>query len=85
MNIAKQLCGYTMTEADSFRRCIGKKKLKEMKAQESKFKKGWTDNGHSRDKVNTLWDSLLNFADYAFCMGHSIWMEYYKNSIEIIC
>lgn len=71
MRIATDLCGYTMAEADDFRKAIGKKKKDLMDLHEPKFKQGWINSGYPAEKADILWDSLVSFAAYAFNKSHS--------------
>ncbi|HRV68156.1 MAG TPA: DNA polymerase III subunit alpha [Marmoricola sp.] len=71
MAIAQKLAGYTLGEADILRRAMGKKKKAELDKQFSTFSTGMVDRGYSMDAVNTLWEILVPFADYAFNKAHS--------------
>jgi DNA polymerase-3 subunit alpha len=71
MRIARDLCGYTLAEADDLRKAIGKKKEKLMAQHERKFKDGWIAQGLDPDKVNILWDQIVAFAAYAFNLSHA--------------
>ncbi len=50
---------------------MGKKKKSELDKQFVDFKAGMTANGYSDGAVQTLWDTLMPFADYAFNKAHS--------------
>lgn len=83
--IAQKLAGYTLGEADLFRRAMGKKDAKELQGQFGKFSGGMKDNGYSEASIKTLWDILLPFSDYAFNKAHtaaygtiSYWTAYFK-------
>jgi DNA polymerase-3 subunit alpha len=74
-----------MGQADLLRRAMGKKKIKIMKQEEPKFKKGVMDKGHSDAVANELWEYLLPFADYGFNKAHgagyavvAYWCAYLK-------
>ena len=71
LEIAKQLAGFTLGEADMLRRAIGKKKQKEMDAQKSKFLDGCVAKGYEARLGKKLWDTIEGFADYAFNKSHS--------------
>ncbi|RYE75568.1 MAG: DNA polymerase III subunit alpha, partial [Myxococcales bacterium] len=71
MAIAQKLAGYSLGEADILRRAMGKKKKEELDKQFAKFSGGMTDRGYSMDAVNTLWEILVPFSDYAFNKAHS--------------
>jgi DNA polymerase-3 subunit alpha len=71
MAIAQKLAGYTLGEADILRRVMGKKKKEELDKQFDIFSSGMTERGYSKAAVNTLWEILVPFADYAFNKAHS--------------
>ena len=71
MEIAKQLCGYTLGEADNIRRIIGKKKVDEMKpALDSMIERG-VSNGIPRDVMDAITTQIVEFAMYCFNKSHS--------------
>lgn len=72
MQIARTLAGYTMSDADSLRRAIGKKNLEEMQSHEEKFINGCTERGMDSDKARTLYEQIVEFANYSFNKSHSI-------------
>ncbi|MDP3891352.1 DNA polymerase III subunit alpha [Nocardioides sp.] len=71
MAIAQQLAGYTLGQADLLRRAMGKKKKEELDKQFEMFSGGMTERGFSAKAIQTLWDILLPFSDYAFNKAHS--------------
>lgn len=71
MRIARDLCGYTLAEADNLRKAIGKKKADLMATHETKFKNGWIEHGLPLAEVNVLWDTIVSFASYAFNKAHA--------------
>ncbi len=71
MSIAQKLAGYSLGQADLLRRAMGKKKKSELDKQFEGFKKGMNERGYSDAAVQTLWDILLPFSDYAFNKAHS--------------
>ncbi|HSJ19298.1 MAG TPA: DNA polymerase III subunit alpha [Nocardioidaceae bacterium] len=71
MAIAQQLAGYSLGQADLLRRAMGKKKKAELDKQFAAFSAGMQERGYSMDAVQTLWDILLPFSDYAFNKAHS--------------
>src|SRR3954447_19847457 len=71
MAIAQKLAGYTLGQADLLRRAMGKKKKAELDKQFEAFSAGMQERGYSMDAVQTLWDILLPFSDYAFNKAHS--------------
>lgn len=71
MEIAQQLAGYTLAQADLLRRAMGKKKKEELDIQFEGFSQGMRDRGYSQGAITTLWDILVPFSDYAFNKAHS--------------
>ncbi|HEX6874047.1 MAG TPA: DNA polymerase III subunit alpha [Nocardioidaceae bacterium] len=71
MAIAQKLAGYSLGQADLLRRAMGKKKKAELDKQFEAFSAGMQERGYSMAAVQTLWDILLPFSDYAFNKAHS--------------
>ncbi len=71
MAIAQRVAGYSLGQADILRRAMGKKKKSELDKQFASFSAGMTERGFSMKAVQTLWDLLLPFSDYAFNKAHS--------------
>ncbi len=71
MAIAQKLAGYSLGQADILRRAMGKKKKAELDKQFAGFSAGMQERGYSMAAVQTLWDILLPFSDYAFNKAHS--------------
>lgn len=71
MQIAHQLGGYSMAEADGFRKAMGKKKPELMKIEGEKFKAGMIKNGYSKDLAEKLFTLIEKFAAYGFNKAHS--------------
>lgn len=72
MSISRVLAGYTMAEADSLRRSIGKKIMSEMLQHESKFIEGCVNNGVKREVAEKLYSQIVEFARYSFNLSHSV-------------
>ena len=71
MAIAQHVAGYSLGAADLLRRAMGKKKKSELDKQFANFSAGMKERGFSQAAVQTLWDILLPFSDYAFNKAHS--------------
>jgi DNA polymerase III subunit alpha len=71
MSIAQKLAGFSLGQADLLRRAMGKKKKSELDKQFEGFSAGMTANGYSMEAVQTIWNILLPFSDYAFNKAHS--------------
>lgn len=80
--ILVEICGYTTNEADSVRKAMGKKD-RALLAQEER--RVLSTPGFTTEALQTLWDTLVPFADYAFNKSHaygyafvSYWTAYLK-------
>ena len=73
MQISRDLCGFTLPEADHLRKAMGKKDMAKMKEWKDKFINGAKDKS-GMDGLNaaTLWDKIEGFAAYAFNKSHSV-------------
>lgn len=71
MAIAQKVAGYTLGQADLLRRAMGKKKKAELDRQWENFHAGMIERGYPEDAVQTLWDILVPFSNYAFNKSHS--------------
>ncbi|HUT53459.1 MAG TPA: DNA polymerase III subunit alpha [bacterium] len=71
MQIAASLAGYTMGEADTLRKAMGKKIKELMEAQQDKFLKGAARNKVSEKKAGQVWEDMAQFAKYGFNKSHA--------------
>lgn len=71
MQVAATMAGFSLGEADSLRRAIGKKKLEALNEQRAKFIQGCLANGHPRGLANELYDLIVKFASYGFNKSHA--------------
>ena len=72
MQIANELAGYSLGEADLLRRAMGKKKVKEMAAHRPKFLRGAKAKGFDDAKtIAKIFDLMEQFAGYGFNKSHS--------------
>ncbi len=76
MQIAQQLAGYSLGEADMMRRAMGKKKRSEMAIHEEKFIEGAVSNNIKREKAEEIFNLMSQFADYGFNRSHSVAYAY---------
>jgi DNA polymerase-3 subunit alpha len=95
MQIVQKLAGYTMGQADNIRRAMSKKKQYVIDAERKSFVygdpergiKGCVANGIKEDAANSIYDSMVDFAKYAFNKSHAAayavislqtaWLKYY--------
>jgi DNA polymerase III subunit alpha len=71
MNIARQLAGFSLGEADVLRGAMGKKKKEEMAKMRAKFIEGATNRGVTEAKATEIFDLMAYFAGYGFPKAHS--------------
>lgn len=79
MQIVQQLAGYTMGQADSIRRAMSKKKQYVIDAERQSFVygdsergiRGCVANGIDEKAANSIYDSMVDFAKYAFNKSHA--------------
>ncbi|HWN73767.1 MAG TPA: DNA polymerase III subunit alpha, partial [Solirubrobacterales bacterium] len=71
MEIAKQMAGFSPSEADDLRKAIGKKKRDLMATMKTHFLEGMKKSG-TADKVGAdLWGLMEKAADYSFNKSHA--------------
>ncbi|MBU0580707.1 MAG: DNA polymerase III subunit alpha, partial [Candidatus Margulisbacteria bacterium] len=71
MQIASNLAGFSLGEADVMRRAMGKKKKSEMDKMRSLFIEGALKNKLPREKADYIFDLCAKFAEYGFNKSHS--------------
>ncbi|WP_263785452.1 DNA polymerase III subunit alpha [Salinibacter grassmerensis] len=72
MQMARELAGFSLGEADILRRAMGKKKAKLMRKQREKFIEGCKEeNDIPEDEADELFDIINEFAGYGFNKSHS--------------
>ena len=71
MQIAQELSGYSLGEADLLRRAMGKKIRAEMDKQRVRFVDGAVERGVSKPQADFIFDLLAKFADYGFNKSHA--------------
>ncbi|MGA7714286.1 MAG: DNA polymerase III subunit alpha [Rhizomicrobium sp.] len=71
MNIARELAGYTLGQADILRRAMGKKIPSEMEKQHTLFIKGAGEKGILPSVAEQIFEQAAKFAGYGFNKGHA--------------
>jgi DNA polymerase-3 subunit alpha len=71
MQIAQELAGYSLGEADLLRRAMGKKIRAEMDKQRERFVSGSVERGVTKPQADFIFDLLAKFADYGFNKSHA--------------
>ncbi len=80
IEIFRTLGGYTMGQADNIRRAISKKKMKVIESERKTFVYGDADqnikgaiaNGVSETAAQSIYDEIVDFANYAFNKAHAV-------------
>ena len=80
MEIFRKLAGYSLGKADVIRRAISKKKYDVLVKERQSFIygnaeegiAGCVNNGVNENIANSIFDEILDFADYAFNKAHSV-------------
>lgn len=72
MQIARDMAGYSLGQADMLRRAMGKKKPEEMAKQREFFMRGASKQGVSDAVAKEVFDQMETFARYGFNRSHSV-------------
>ncbi len=85
MAAAQKVAGFTLSQADTLRKAMGKKDLKVLNKEFANFAAGMEKNGYSTDAASALWGIMVPFSDYGFNKSHgaayavlSYWTAYLK-------
>ena len=71
MQIAVRMSGYTMGEADTLRKAMGKKIRAELIPHREKFVRGAIERGYQEKLAQETFDLIVPFADYGFNASHA--------------
>ena len=71
MQIASELAGFSLGEADILRRAMGKKDSEMMDKQRKKFLQGAKVRGIAEGKAEKIFDQMRQFAEYGFNKSHA--------------
>ncbi len=71
MQVARQIAGYSMSEADDLRKACGKKQRDRIASHRRKFIDGSVAQGYSAEFGEQIFDTIEPFADYAFNKSHA--------------
>ena len=66
LEVAKQIAGFSLVEADNLRKAVGKKLPKKMAEYKEKFLEKTTENGYSQEMADELWRLIEAGASYSF-------------------
>ncbi|MEO6942529.1 MAG: DNA polymerase III subunit alpha, partial [Terrimesophilobacter sp.] len=85
MAAAQKVAGFTLSQADTLRKAMGKKDLKVLNKEFANFAAGMEKNGYSKEAASALWGIMVPFSDYGFNKSHgaayavlSYWTAYLK-------
>ena len=71
MRIARDLAGFTLAEADTLRKAIGKKIKSLLNEQQEKIISGMIKNGIPEKTAKAIWELFPPFARYGFNKSHA--------------
>jgi len=71
MEIARSLGGFTLGQADTLRKAMGKKNAALMQESKVKFVEGAVSRGVSEEKATELFDLMAQFSSYGFNKSHA--------------
>lgn len=84
IQIVRKIAGFTLAEADLFRRAISKKNVERFQEIKTTFINGGVKQGYSEELVNKIFDTIFEFANYGFNHSHSLaysyisyWLSYF--------
>ncbi|WP_160141688.1 DNA polymerase III subunit alpha [Salicibibacter halophilus] len=72
MQVAVQIAGYSLAQADLLRRAVSKKDRKELENEKTSFVKGSLANGHDEGTATKVYAWILRFAEYGFNRSHAV-------------
>jgi DNA polymerase-3 subunit alpha len=76
MQIARELAGFTMAEADVLRKAVGKKIKELLEEQKQKFIDGCVKNGINKELAQKIFAFIEPFAGYGFNRSHAACYAY---------
>ena len=71
MQIAQEMAGFSLEDADNLRKAMGKKSKEVMDEQCAKFIDGAKAKRVAQDIAQRVWDQIVTFAGYGFNKSHS--------------
>lgn len=76
MQIASEMAGFSLGEADLLRRAVGKKKREILVQEREHFVSGAINNGYDENVANEVYDMIVRFANYGFNRSHAVAYSY---------
>ena len=90
LHILREVAGYSLGEADTVRKAMGKKIGELMRQERDRFVRGALANGYSQELAEQIFDLMEPFAGYAFNKAHSVsyamvayWTAYFKANYPV--
>ena len=71
MQIAVAMAGFSMGEADTLRKAMGKKKIEYLMPFKERFVKGAAERGYQERAAADMFEMFVPFADYGFNASHA--------------
>src|SRR5918999_622241 len=71
MQIAEAMAGFSMGEADTLRKAMGKKKIEYLMPFKERFVKGAVERGYPERAAADMFEMFVPFADYGFNASHA--------------
>jgi DNA polymerase-3 subunit alpha len=72
MQIASQMAGFSLGEADLLRRAVSKKKKDVLDKERNHFVQGALKKGYEATLANQIYDLIVRFANYGFNRSHAV-------------
>ncbi len=72
MELAWQIAGLDLVEADKIRKAVGKKLPEQLAEMKEKFVNGCLNNGYEEELASQIWDWILPMSGYAFNKSHAV-------------
>ncbi len=72
MQIARDIAGFSLAQADNMRKAMGKKIKEKMVQIKEEFIKGAIENNVQKKTASEIFDLILDFADYGFNKSHGV-------------
>ena len=71
-SVAMKMAGFSLAEADMFRRAVSKKEKETLLKLKTQFVQGSIKNGYKEEFANKVFNDILEFAGYGFNKAHSV-------------
>lgn len=72
IQIANQIAGFSLGQADVLRRIVSKKKTSDMETVRDQFMKGCKVNGYQENVAEEIFSWVVRFSDYGFNRSHAV-------------